>query len=343
MNQIRVHKAMLYGAGDLRMEIEKLDVGALGPNQVYVETQVSGFSTGTDLGNYEGRSTEVPDAPQYPRWVGYSNVGKVARKGESVTSLAVGDHIFAAKPHRSAYVANDSEMLIKLPHGIDLEQASLGYLTHLGVAGLRQVSYEAGENVCVIGLGVIGCCTIAAARAIGARVIAIANDQGRASLAKSLGAEQCYQSGSLTARDIFAGEGADVVVLTANTWPAYRDAMEVSAMNGRVSVLGFPGRAQPSPDFNPLDARWLYGKQLTIRGTGHMSRLECPASEIRFNVRRDLEYLFELMASGRLDLAPVISHRIPFERMRDAYELARSHSKQMTAAVFDWRHAHGQI
>ena len=46
------------------------------------------------------------------------------------------------------------------------------------------------------------------------------------------------------------------------------------------------------------------------------------------------------MASGRLNLAAAISHRIPFERMQDAYELARSHSKQLTAAVFDWRHAH---
>jgi threonine dehydrogenase-like Zn-dependent dehydrogenase len=342
MDEIRIHRAVLYGAGDLRIEEEKLDSAALKPHEILIHTQVSGFSTGTDLGNYEGRSVEIPDAPQYPRWVGYSNVGKVAGKGELVASLAVGDRIFAAKPHCSAYVANDSEMLVKLPDGISLDQAALGYLTHLGVAGLRQVNYRPGENVCVIGLGVIGLCTVAAARAMGARVNAIANDSGRASLAQKLGAEQCYESGSATMCDIFTGQGADVVVLTANTWPAYRNAMELAAMNGRVSILGFPGRAQPSPDFNPLDARWLYGKQLTIRGTGHMSRLDCPASEIRFNVRRDLEYVFDLIASGRLDLAPVISHQIPFERMRDAYELARSHSKEMTAAVFDWRHAHGK-
>ena len=50
--------------------------------------------------------------------------------------------------------------------------------------------------------------------------------------------------------------------------------------------------------------------------------------------------IFEWMASGTLDLAPLISHRLPFERMQEAYELARAHSKGLTAAIFDWRSAH---
>ena len=205
---------------------------------------------------------------------------------------------------------------------------------------MRQVHYQAGENVCVIGLGVIGLCTVAVAHAMGARVIAIANSAHRAELATQLGAESTFQSGTVAADSLFGGHGAEIVILTANTWTAYRDAMDVASKNGRVSVLGFPGRAQPAPDFNPLDARWLYGKQLTIRGAGHMSRLECDRSEITFNVRRSLEYIFQLMASGRLNLEPAISHRFPYERMRDAYEAASQHSKEFSAAVFDWRHAH---
>ena len=331
---------MIYGAGDLRIDDEWYDPATLKATEVLVRTRASGFSTGTDLGNYQGRSFEVPGAPQYPRWVGYSNVGVVAAVGDAVRSFQPGDRIFSAKPHRSAYAADESELLIELPANVDTDQASLGYLVHLGVAGLRQVHYQAGENVCVIGLGVIGLCTVAVAKAMGARVIAIANSTRRAELATRLGSEASHQSGTVAVESVFDGQGADVVVLTANTWAAYRDAMEAAASNGRVSVLGFPGRAQPAPDFNPLDARWLYGKQLTIRGTGHVSRLECDRSEIRFNVRRSLEYVFSLMASGSLNLEPVISHRFPFERMRDAYEIAQRHSKEFSAAVFDWRHAH---
>jgi threonine dehydrogenase-like Zn-dependent dehydrogenase len=87
------------------------------------------------------------------------------------------------KQHRSAFVANESEILVPVPAGVDAEQASLAYLTHLGVAALRRVNYQAGEDVAVVGLGVIGLCTVAVAKAMGARVVAVANDDQRAGLA----------------------------------------------------------------------------------------------------------------------------------------------------------------
>jgi hypothetical protein len=80
-------QAILYGARDLRMEEKALDIDSLTDQQVYVETEVTALSTGTDLGNYLGRSTEVPGAPDYPRAVGYSNVGVVRRVGSSVRDL----------------------------------------------------------------------------------------------------------------------------------------------------------------------------------------------------------------------------------------------------------------
>jgi threonine dehydrogenase-like Zn-dependent dehydrogenase len=329
-------KAVLYGAGDLRIESEPYDPAALEAKEILVRTEVTGFSTGTDLGNYEGRSTEVPNAPGYPRGVGYSNVGIVEAVGTEVRSLMPGDRVFSMKHHRSAYVALDTEILVRVPEGVDPEQASLAYLVHLGVAALRQVNYLAGEDVAVVGLGVIGLCTVAVATAMGARVIAVANDDGRAVLARALGARKSYVSGQFDPTAVFSGHGADVVVLTANSWAAYRDAMDMARKCGRISLLGFPGRAQPSPDFNPLDMRWIYGKQLTITGAGHLPQIDCAPSDIRFNVRRDLEFVLDRMASGTLKLSTVISHRFHYSRMIEAYELARGHSKELAAAVFHW-------
>ena len=134
-----IKKAVLYGAGDLRIEDEFYDPETLKPRELFVRTEVTGFSTGTDLANYEGRSTEVPDAPDYPRNVGYSNVGIVESVGSEVTSLRPGDRVFSMKNHRSGYVADESEILVRVPRGVDVEQASLCYLVHLGVAAFRQV------------------------------------------------------------------------------------------------------------------------------------------------------------------------------------------------------------
>jgi threonine dehydrogenase-like Zn-dependent dehydrogenase len=244
------------------------------------------------------------------------------------------------KQHRSAFVANESEILVPVPAGVDAEQASLAYLTHLGVAALRRVNYQAGEDVAVVGLGVIGLCTVAVAKAMGARVVAVANDDQRAGLALGLGARESYVSGSFDPTTVFDGQGADIVVLTANTWPAYHDSMEMVRKSGRVSILGFPGRAQPAPDFNPLEMRWIYGKQLTIAGAGYLPQIDCAPFDIRFNLRRNLAFVLDKMASGALNLSTVISHRFPYSRMQEAYELARQHSKQLSAAVVDWTLAH---
>jgi threonine dehydrogenase-like Zn-dependent dehydrogenase len=337
---IRVQKAMLYGAGDLRLEEEPVDPAGMGAGEILVRTEATAFSTGTDLGNYVGRSTEVPGAPDYPRAVGYSNAGVVWQTGAAVSGFRPGDRVFGVKPHRSAYVAAATDLLVAVPGNVPAEEASLAYLVNLGVAALRQARFEPGERVAVVGLGVIGLATVAVARTMGAQVAAWANDGSRAALAGGLGAQHVFESGKASAGDVFDGAGADIVILTANPWPAFRDALEMAAQGGRVSLLGFPGRAQPAPDFNPLDARWLYAKQLTLLGSGHIPRVECAASDIRFNLRRNLACIFEWMSSGALNLAPIISHRIPYTRMRDAYELARGHSKELTAAVFDWRTAH---
>ena len=56
-------QAILYGAGDLRFEDRPLDTANLEAGQIYVETEVTALSTGTDLGNYLGRSTDVPGQP----------------------------------------------------------------------------------------------------------------------------------------------------------------------------------------------------------------------------------------------------------------------------------------
>lgn len=316
-------QAILYGAGDLRLEERPLDPAALNPDEVYVETDASALSTGTDLGNYLGRSMEVPGAPDYPRWVGYSNVGIVRATGSEVKSPSVGSRVFSMKPHQSAFIAKSTELLVDVPHSVSSEQASLAYLTQLGVAAMRQVRYEEGETVAVVGLGVIGLATVGAARAMGAQVIAVANSRLRADAAMRVGAHQACVAG-----EDAMPSNVHLVVLTANTWNAYRASLEMAGNGGRVAIVGFPGRGQDAPPFNPVDQRWMYLKQLTLMGAGQSGPVDR---------RRNLEQILEWMASGALQLEPIITHRLPAARMREAYELARVHSKDLMAAVFQWR------
>ena len=61
--------AMLRGPRDLRIEDLTLDTENLEDDQIWVETEITGFKIGTDRGNYEG-AEQVPGAPDFPRWVG---------------------------------------------------------------------------------------------------------------------------------------------------------------------------------------------------------------------------------------------------------------------------------
>src|SRR5262249_17921615 len=161
--------------------------------------------------------------------------------------------------------------------GVSSEQASLAYLTQLGMAAMRHAEYRAGESVAVVGLGVIGLGTVGVARAMGATVIGVANSSLRADVATAVGAHRVYVTGQ--------GEppaDIDLIILTANPWAAYRTSVEMARRCGRISVLGFPGRAEPAPDFNPFDPKWFYGKQLTVIGAGFSPRAECSPAEIRF-------------------------------------------------------------
>src|SRR5438132_1550185 len=135
--------ATLYGARDLRIEDKPLDAEHLADDQIYVETIVSALSTGTDLGNYEGRSTEI-GGPPYPRWVGYSNVGEVKRVGKSVTRFRPGQRVFATQPHQAAYVARQSDIVVAIPDGAPSDESAFAYLTHLGLAALRNARLEMG-------------------------------------------------------------------------------------------------------------------------------------------------------------------------------------------------------
>jgi threonine dehydrogenase-like Zn-dependent dehydrogenase len=322
-------EAILYGARDLRLESRPDPVP--GPHDVLVRTVATALSTGTELGNYEGRSREVPDAPDYPRRTGYCNVGIVERTGDLVTGYRAGERVLSLLPHVSAYVAPETSLLVRVPEAVDSAQASLAYLAQLGVAALRQARYEAGEPVTVVGLGIIGLATVAMAKAMGAQVTAVANSRLRAAAALRLGAHRV-----ILPDDAPAANTAPLVVLTANSWSAYRTAVEMADYGARVAVLGFPGRGDAAQTFNPLDPAWFYGKQLTLIGAGYSPRLELPTAALRFNLRRNLEYVLQTMTSGAVDLRLLITHRLPATRMVEAYEAASQRDKSLIAAVFEW-------
>jgi threonine dehydrogenase-like Zn-dependent dehydrogenase len=332
----------LYGPRDLRLEDTDLDTAHLAPDEIWVQTDVSALSTGTDRGNYEG-AERVPGAPDYPRWVGYSNAGTVMAAGSAVARFKPGDRVFATKPHQSDYVCKESEVLARIPAGVPAEAASLTYLYHLGFHALRTGEFTPGENVAVVGTGILGLTTIALARVFGGRVAALSNSEYRMEVAARVGAHHAWRSDDpdLPAKihDFTDGIGIDLVVLAANPWPAYRAAVESMRPGGRISVLSLPGRGEEALNFNPLALPWLYGKALTIKAVRGLPSYAYPMLDgtQRFSVARGCQYLLHLMEEGAIRPSELITHRLPYDRAKEIYEMAYGRDKSMIGAVMLWR------
>ena len=247
-------KAILYGPGDLRLEEDTLDTGHLAPDEVWVQTTVSALKIGTDRGNYEG-AERVPGAPDYPRGVGDSNFGIVRGVGSAVKHLAVGDRVISGTWHQSMYIMQAGEDPAKVPDGADPEDAVYGNLYALSALCYHKALFRPGETVAVVGLGTLGLGAVALGPLFGARTVALGNSDIRLQAARTMGAHEALMSDDpdLHAKlDRFSdGRGIDLVILTANPWPAYKTSLEIVRRDGRVAIVSLLGRGEDDLDFNP--------------------------------------------------------------------------------------------
>ncbi len=339
--------AILHGPRDLRIEEQPLDTSNLLPNEIWVETRISALKIGTDRGNYEG-AERVPGAPDYPRWVGDSNLGIVRGVGNAVTRVQVGDRIVTRQAHQSEYITTDDASRVKVPVNVTDEDAVFAHLYALSAHCYHKAHFKPGENVAVVGLGTLGLGAVAIGPLFGGRVVAIGNDAFRLDLARRMGAHAAVLNNDpdLHAKlDAFtAGAGIDLVVLTANPWPAYRTAVEIVRPNGRVSIVSLLGRGEVALDFNPLSMQNFYIKGISLiavsgpAGYLYPNATSSPLwTEDHYAADRGAAHVLSLMADGRLEPKRLITHRFHYSEMAQAYEMAYRREKSMLGVVFDWQ------
>jgi threonine dehydrogenase-like Zn-dependent dehydrogenase len=312
----------LYGPRDLRVDEEVLDLGAIGAREIAARTLFTAVSTGTELAAYRGDPPLRPTPFPYPRLVGYCNVAEVIAVGEHATAYKPGDVILSGQSHRSAYVCDAGSVFLALPPQVDPAAASIAYLIQLGYVALQSAEAQKGQRVAVIGLGVLGLATVACARMMGLDVSAVSSQAASLDIARQWGARAVAKDDAISLGAI------DCVVLTSNLWQDWLLSLKTVNISGTIATLGFPGRGQALPDFNPLDSQWLYDKRLTIKATGP------PASADQ--LRRNLVYLINQMAAGALPANKLISKTIRWQDLPTLYaELAANRGKLLTA-VLKW-------
>ena len=319
-----------------RIEIQRSVVARPGPHEILCATIVSAISPGTELAAFQGLPP-LREGAVYPRLLGYCNVARVEAVGSSVTLASPGDRILSFMSHRSAFLLPEADILYKLPPGADAERLALTYLFHLGYNVVLRGGVCLGSRVLVLGLGVLGCTTVAACSNAGAQTSVLSGHANSFRTAQRFGGIRAFSRAKPQDLAAYAkSQPFDLVVVTTSSWQDLDLALKCARPLGKVVLLGFPGRDGKMPSKNPLPPELFYGKQLQIEAVGFSPEYADARGFNRFNERTNLKFLAEEIIAGRLDARSLISGKISGQRIVQAYQALEKRKKGEKTFLLWW-------
>lgn len=273
-----------------------------------------------------------------PLALGYCNVGRVVEVGSDAAGLLlVGDRVVSNGKHAETVVV-PKNLCARIPDEVEDESAAFTVLGAIALQGVRLIGPTIGEAVAVMGLGLVGLLTVQILRANGCRVLGIDMNPQRLALAAQLGAQVVDLSKvsdpTSTANTFSRGRGLDAVILTASTKSnePVSQAAAMSRKRGRIVLVGITGLELSRADF--------YEKELSFQvscsyGPGRYDASyedegqDYPIGFVRWTEQRNFEAVLDLMASGVLDVKPLISHRFHIDSAAKAYDLLASNEPSL--------------
>ncbi len=272
-----------------------------------------------------------------PMALGYSSAGTIVALGEGMDGFSVGQRVACAGGGYAVHAEYNLVprlLLTPLPDEVDFESAAFTTLGAIALHGFRLAEPQIGETVAVIGLGLLGLLAGQIAAAAGCRVLGVDLDPARVSLAASLGLEAVVRPAAEEAAPAFtAGRGFDAVLICADTPSS--DPVELAGRiardRARVVAVGAVGLSLPRKLYYEKELSFInsrsygpgrYDPQYEEKGRDY------PLGYVRWTEGRNFEAVVGLMAAGRLQVRPLITHRFPIEQAAEAYAVITGKKKE---------------
>ncbi|MFC9359615.1 NADPH:quinone oxidoreductase family protein [Rhodococcus sp. NPDC057014] len=287
-----------------------------GPGEVVIEVGASSINF-PDILVVEGTYQNLPTRPFSP---GKEAAGRVIGVGEGVDRIAVGQRVLTLVEYGcyAEQLVVPEDLVMEIPDSLGYEQAAaagLVYSTaHFGL--LRRGQLKPGETVLVTGAGGgVGSAGVQLAKACGARVVALAQDEAKAELARRQGADVVLTSTPDTLRDDLLaatdGKGVDVV-LEMLGGDFLTQIIRATAWEGRIVIVGFASGGQ-----NPIKPGHILVKSISVVGLQSSDyRDRDPAL-----TRATMAEIFDLLDQGKLDAA--VDTTFPLDEVGDALQYVK--------------------
>jgi threonine dehydrogenase-like Zn-dependent dehydrogenase len=336
---MKANVAFLHKPHDLR--VEERELAALKPDQILVKLKACGIC-GSDVECFEGNSAEgrYDLGPYTP---GHEWAGEIVEVGRAVKGLSVGDKVTADCVMQCFLCANCKEglmpsaclnmreggfrpdspggmgeyLVIEEPYlhkfpdawsfeeGAWVETFSIGYFGLWGNGG----AVDASDDVVVFGAGPVGLSALMAAKVAGARTILVEPLEFRRKIALRFGADEVVDpsSGQLPERikQLTAGRGPSVVVEASGNDRAIASIFDIAGNSARVRLIGHSiGRKVP------VEIGRTIWRTLAITGSGGTRNF----------AQRTIRFMDRMR--GQFNVAELISHRFPFAKIHEAFQVA---------------------
>lgn len=285
-----------------------------------------------------------------PMTLGYSSSGLVEAVGENVAETVKGDRIacfgdgFATHSELSFVPKN---MFVKIPDKVSFEQASFVGLGSIALNAIRIADLTFGENVAVVGLGLLGQLSVQILKAFGCKVIGIDINESKAKMALESGCDKAVIIGKdevgQAVLDFTKGQGADAVIIMAGSQDnqPIELAAEISRDKGRIVACGMISLDVPRQEF--------FKKELSVivsRATGpgkfdpiyENNGIDYPLPYVRWTTQRNMGCFLQLVADGKVKLDKLISHRFKIDDALNAYDMILKGTESYLGILIEYKH-----
>ncbi|MEQ8244408.1 bi-domain-containing oxidoreductase [Fulvivirga sp.] len=346
------------------MEVKEVPLPQLQSKYVLVENATSLISAGTEKGTVKvakasliEKARQRPDLVKQviqnmkkegiratfdkvkskldsPKALGYSTAGIVKASLDSNNLFKTGDRVACAGQDLASHaevVSVPQNLVAKIPDNVTFEEAAFTTVGAIALQGVRQSEPKLGENICVIGLGLIGQITCQLLRASGANVFGVDLSDKLVELASKHSADVANNRNNsnllVNCLAFTNGHGFDKIIITAAT-PS-NDPIELSAeiarKKGSVIMVGAVGMNIPrDPHF--------YRKELDLKmscsyGPGRYDTSyeelgqDYPIAYVRWTEQRNMEAFLNAISKKQVNLKPLITHQFTIDNALAAYEM----------------------
>jgi len=312
--------------------------------EVLVQTQYSAISPGTEMLIYRGQWPEgvatdstigaLRGSFSYPQAYGYSVVGKVIKVGKEISEDWLHRRVFAFHPHQSCFCTS-TESLFTLPDDIDDETALFLPSMETAVNLLLDGRPLIGENVIVIGQGIIGLLTTALLSKFpldSLKTIESYSNRRRASV--QIGADDCYDPEDpslLKTLGGVPGQGGitDLIFELSGSPSALNNAITLSRFHGRVVIGSWYGTKTTE-----LDLGSFYHRGRVNLISSQVSSLS-PDLTGRWDNARRLKLAGKMLK--QVDLSGCITHRFSLDDASQAYSLIDKNPGETIQVIFKYQ------